>query len=137
MKNRRIFLKRHSKFALSYETLTHDQKQTLHDIYNIYKLIFINVLNIKVVNELNSKPSPRVPFRYSSIIFDLFWDLFLSLSEKICRFRKFIFQQGNIKVKNHSFLQGSKRDKTIADKFIYILNDDTQNYPFCKIQLVV
>ena len=28
-------------------------------------------------------------------------------------------------------------DKTMADKLIYILNDDTQNYPFCKLKLVV
>ena len=25
----------------------------------------------------------------------------------------------------------------MADKFMYIPNDDTQNYPFCKIQLMV
>ena len=29
------------------------------------------------------------------------------------------------------------RDRTIAVKFMYIPNDDTQNYPFCKLQLVV
>ncbi len=29
------------------------------------------------------------------------------------------------------------RDKTIADKLIYIPNDYTQNYPFCIFQLVV
>ena len=27
------------------------------------------------------------------------------------------------------------RDKTVADKFIYIPNDDTENYPFCRLQL--
>ena len=32
---------------------------------------------------------------------------------------------------------GIKRDKTIADKFMYIPNDDTQNYPFCRLQIVV
>ena len=26
------------------------------------------------------------------------------------------------------------RDKTMADKLIYIPNDDTQNYPFCRLQ---
>ena len=25
----------------------------------------------------------------------------------------------------------------MADKFIYIPNDDTQNYPFCRLNLVV
>ena len=27
--------------------------------------------------------------------------------------------------------------KTMTDKLMYILNDDTQNYPFYKLQLVV
>ena len=30
-----------------------------------------------------------------------------------------------------------KRDKTINDKLMYIQNDDTQNYTFCGLQLVV
>ena len=30
--------------------------------------------------------------------------------------------------------QGSK---TMADKFMYIPNDDTQNYPFYRLKLVV
>ena len=29
------------------------------------------------------------------------------------------------------------RDKTMGDKMMYILNDDTQNYPFCRLKLVV
>ena len=29
------------------------------------------------------------------------------------------------------------RDKTMADKLMYIPNDDKQNYPFCRLQLVV
>ena len=33
--------------------------------------------------------------------------------------------------------QGYKRDKTMADKLIYIPHDDTQNYQFCRLQLVV
>ena len=28
-------------------------------------------------------------------------------------------------------------DKTMADKLMYIPSDDTQNYPFCRLQLVV
>ena len=32
---------------------------------------------------------------------------------------------------------GILREKTIADRFLYILHDDTQNYPFCRLQLVV
>ena len=32
---------------------------------------------------------------------------------------------------------GILRDKTMADKFMYIPNDDTQNYPFRRLQLVV
>ena len=27
--------------------------------------------------------------------------------------------------------------QTMADKLIYILNDDTQNYPFCSIEFLV
>ena len=29
------------------------------------------------------------------------------------------------------------RNKTMADKLMYIPNDDAQKYPFCKLQLVV
>ena len=29
------------------------------------------------------------------------------------------------------------RDKTMADKLMYIPNDDTNNYPFCRLKLVV
>ena len=29
------------------------------------------------------------------------------------------------------------RDKTVANKLMYISNDDTQNYPFCRLKLVV
>ncbi len=29
------------------------------------------------------------------------------------------------------------RDNTMADLFIYIHNDDTQNFSFCRIRLVV
>ena len=32
---------------------------------------------------------------------------------------------------------GRERDKTMADKFMYIPNGDTQNYPFSRLQLVV
>ena len=32
---------------------------------------------------------------------------------------------------------GILRDKTIADKLMYIPSNDTQNYPFCRLQLVV
>ena len=28
-------------------------------------------------------------------------------------------------------------DKAMADKLLYIPNDDKQNYPFCRLQLVV
>ena len=27
--------------------------------------------------------------------------------------------------------------RRMADKFMYIPNDDTQNYPFCRLQLVI
>ena len=30
-----------------------------------------------------------------------------------------------------------ERDKTMADKLMYITNGDTQNYPFCRLKLVV
>ena len=29
------------------------------------------------------------------------------------------------------------RNKTVADKLMFIPNDDIQNYPFCRLQLVV
>ena len=32
---------------------------------------------------------------------------------------------------------GIYRDKTMSDKLIYIPNDNTQNYPFFRLQLVV
>ena len=32
---------------------------------------------------------------------------------------------------------GIYRDKTMADTLMYILNDDTQNYTFCRSKLVV
>ena len=32
---------------------------------------------------------------------------------------------------------GILREKTMADKLIYIPNDDTQNYPLCRLQFVV
>ena len=31
---------------------------------------------------------------------------------------------------------GNTRDKTMADKLMYIANDNKQNYQFCKLQLV-
>ena len=40
---------------------------------------------------------------------------------------------------NHAMLcdQGIYRDKTMAYKLMYIPNDNIQNYPLCKIELVV
>ena len=32
---------------------------------------------------------------------------------------------------------GILRDKTVAEKLMYIPNDDTQNYLFCRLQIVV
>ena len=32
---------------------------------------------------------------------------------------------------------GIQSDKTIADKFVYLPNEDTQNLPFCRLQLEV
>ena len=32
---------------------------------------------------------------------------------------------------------GIQRDKTIADEFINIPNNDAQHYPFCRLQLLV
>ncbi len=34
-------------------------------------------------------------------------------------------------------MSGILRDKTMADKLIYIPNDDTKKYPFCRFKLVV
>ena len=33
-------------------------------------------------------------------------------------------------------ISGIYRDKTLADKLVNILNDNTQNYPFCRSQLI-
>ena len=32
---------------------------------------------------------------------------------------------------------GIWKDKTIADKLMYIPNDDNQTYPFCRLKLVI
>ena len=37
----------------------------------------------------------------------------------------------------HNHIEYANRDKTIADKLIYTSKDDTQNYPFCRLKLVV
>ena len=34
-------------------------------------------------------------------------------------------------------MPGIYKDKTMADKLLYILNDDNQNYPFFRLQLEV
>ena len=34
-------------------------------------------------------------------------------------------------------MSGIKRDRTMADKWMCIANDDTQNYPFFTLKLVV
>ena len=36
-----------------------------------------------------------------------------------------------------NFFSGIERDKTMADDLMYIPNDGTQNYPFCRLQLLV
>ena len=36
-----------------------------------------------------------------------------------------------------SSLSGIYRDKTMADKLMYIPNDDKQNQTFCRLQLVI
>ena len=43
---------------------------------------------------------------------------------------------GNVSVP-HNKLQVGSRDKTMADKLVYIPNENAQIYPFCRIQLVV
>ena len=35
------------------------------------------------------------------------------------------------------FIDRISRDKTMINKLMYIPNDVTQNYPFCRLQLVV
>ena len=37
---------------------------------------------------------------------------------------------------NFLSVPGTYRDKTMADKLIYIPNNNTQNYPFCRLKLV-
>ena len=63
-------------------------------------------------------PPPLPPPRNTLKIF------FLSISLYLC------FHLSS----NHP---GRERDKTMADKFMYIPNGDTQNYPFSRLQLVV
>ena len=38
---------------------------------------------------------------------------------------------------SHEPLQSKYNDETIANKLMYIPNDETQNYPLCRLQLVV
>ena len=35
------------------------------------------------------------------------------------------------------YISGRQMNETMASKLIYIPNDDAQNYPFCRLQLVV
>ena len=37
----------------------------------------------------------------------------------------------------HGLLYRDLKDKTMADNLMYIPNDNTQNYPFCRIKLMV
>ena len=37
----------------------------------------------------------------------------------------------------NGFYSGILRDKAMADKFMYISNNDIQNYLFCRLQLLV
>ena len=41
-----------------------------------------------------------------------------------------------ILIKDSTYKSVIKRDKTLADKFMNISNDDTKNYPFCRLFLV-
>ena len=34
-------------------------------------------------------------------------------------------------------MKGYKRDKTMNDEYMYITNDGTKNYSFCRLNLVV
>ena len=36
-----------------------------------------------------------------------------------------------------NFFSGIERDMTMADDLMHIPNDGTQNYPFCRLQLLV
>ena len=49
----------------------------------------------------------------------------ISLTQK-----EFYFEYYKINVKQ----KNSIRDKTMDDKLLYIPNDDTQNYPFCRLK---
>ena len=42
----------------------------------------------------------------------------------------------NIKYSN-KLISGIERDKEMADKLIYIFNNDTKNYPFRRLKLVI
>ena len=53
---------------------------------------------------------------------------------------KKIFSKKRLKIqkKNAEYIYPRiYRNKTMADKLIYIRNDDKQNYIFCRLQLVV
>jgi hypothetical protein len=39
--------------------------------------------------------------------------------------------------KSYLIVTGIIMDKKLADKFMYIPNDNTQNYTFCRLNLVV
>ena len=46
-----------------------------------------------------------------------------------------LFEQ--ISIKSKTIMSGVLGDKTMDDKLIYIPNDDKQNFPFCRLKLLV
>ena len=41
------------------------------------------------------------------------------------------------KIALNEMMKGYKRDKTMNDEYMYITNDGTKNYSFCRLNLVV
>ena len=57
-------------------------------------------------------------------------------NENVMTYETFIFYHLNLLSSCHLFTC-APRDKTTADKFMYIPNEDTQNCPYCRLQLMV
>ena len=84
-----------------------------------------------VINVTLSPPSQRKFNTY--YIFSHTWGF---VKKNICRREKKTridaFTKTKLTNKNYEIL-GLKRDSTMADKLMYISNNDLQNYSFCKL----
>ena len=87
----------------------------------------------------------NIDFSTKLIISAEFWYQYESIKKKISQigllYQKLVnsFQWNSLFIKFIVLMKNSRiyRYKTMADKLMYIPNDDTQNSIFCKLQLLV